>query len=257
VTAVQFEQISGPQGQPAFRKYLPEGSSEQFRAEARGLAALAETRTVATPAVLRAGDSELVTTFVTAGDATPRGWSELGRQLAHLHTREQACFGFVEDNFCGATRQPNSHCEDGFEFYARQRLLYQGRLARDTGLLDVADTDMLERLCARLELLLPRQAPALLHGDLWRGNVLFDTAGGAVLIDPACYWGWPEADMAMTALFGEFPTPFYESWEVEFDPQPGWRERFPVYNLYHLLNHLNLFGSGYYPEVISILGRYA
>jgi fructosamine-3-kinase len=114
----------------------------------------------------------------------------------------------------------------------------------------------LEGLCGRLEALVPKQGPALLHGDLWNGNVLFDTLGQPVLIDPACYWGWPEAEIAMCALFGGFPQSFYTSWESAARPETGWRERLPIYQLYHLLNHLNLFGGAYHTQVMATLRRF-
>ena len=203
-----------------------------------------------------ASGSELVTERIESGRASPASWERLGRQLAELHALEQPCFGFTSDNFCGDTPQPNPRTGDGHAFFAECRLGYQGRLAFDRGLLDEGEMGQLERLCSSLETLVPEQGPALLHGDLWNGNVLFDQAGDPVVIDPACYWGWPEAEIGMCALFGGFPENFYASWESCAGPQPGWRERLPVYQLYHLLNHLNLFGGGYRSQVLSVLDRY-
>ena len=114
----------------------------------------------------------------------------------------------------------------------------------------------LESILARLPELIPAQDPALLHGDLWRGNVLFNGAGTAHLIDPACYWGWPEAELGMTTLFGAFSPVFYQAYTETRPLQQGWRERLPLYNLYHLLNHLNLFGVSYHEQVLSVLARY-
>jgi protein-ribulosamine 3-kinase len=250
---IDYEQIELPAGQRGFRKFIPQGSSACFLAEAEGLAAIAATRTVATPRVISVNNSELITELIDSGPASNDGWCELGRQLADMHLVTQPCFGFTADNYCGATPQINTHCADGNEFFAEYRLNYQGRLARDSTLLDSADIRLLESISGRLEQLVPLQAPALLHGDLWRGNVLFDTSGKARLIDPACYWGWPEAELGMTTLFGPFDPGFYRAYAEHMPLQPGWRERLPLYNLYHLLNHLNLFGASYYAQVKAIL----
>lgn len=249
-----FEFTTTADGRPAFRKSGAAG--EQLRAEARGLAALAETGQVRVPEVLAVSDSELVTERIESGPASTAGWELLGRQLAAMHRIPQPCFGFVEDNFCGDTPQPNPRMADGHGFFAEHRLLYQGRKAYDAGLLTKPDLEALEQLCQRLPALVPEQGPALLHGDLWNGNLLFDPAGGPVVIDPACYWGWPEAEIAMCALFGGFANAFYLSWEDASGPAAGWRDRLPIYQLYHLLNHLNLFGSGYYGGVSGVLQRF-
>ena len=117
--------------------------------------------------------------------------------------------------------------------------------------------DQVERVCDRLPELIPEQAPALLHGDLWSGNVHAGPDGLPVLIDPAVYQGWPEAELAMTRLFGGFDQAFYDAYESSYPVLADWRERIPLYNLWHLLNHLSLFGRSYLQEVDSILRRYA
>lgn len=246
-------------GRPAFRKSGVAG--RQLRAEAQGLAALADTGAVRVPELFAVDDLALLTERIECGPATPAGWERLGRQLATLHGIPQVCFGFVEDNFCGDTPQPNPRMTDGHAFFAEHRLIYQGRMAYDAGLLEPRDLQALEQLCGRLPALVPGQGPALLHGDLWNGNVLFDPGGDPggdpVLIDPACYWGWPEAEIAMCELFGGFTETFYRSWEDALGPEAGWRERLPIYQLYHLLNHLNLFGGGYHGSVKRVLQRFS
>lgn len=241
-------------GREVFRKHA---TARQVQAEAQGLYAIAATATLRTPAVIEVGDGELLTEKIEPGTATGRGWEVLGSQLAAMHRIPQPCFGFVDDNFCGNTPQPNPRMDDGYAFFAEQRLLFQGRMAFDAGLLEPRDLQALEQLCRQLPGLVPEQAPALLHGDLWNGNVLFDPGGDPVVIDPACYWGWPEAELAMCALFGGFPEAFYRSWEKTAEPAAGWRGRLPLYQLYHLLNHLNLFGSGYYAGVSRVLQRFS
>ena len=209
-----------------------------------------------TPKVLSVTDGELVTERIETGQPSTESWRALGDQLAAVQSVPQSCFGFIADNYCGDTPQPNPLTDDGYTFFANHRLGYQTKLAVDAGVLEPDAAARLEELATRLDSLIPEQAPALLHGDLWRGNVLFTVQGDPVLIDPACYWGWPEAEIAMCALFGGFPTDFFDSWDAAAQPEPGWRERLPLYQLYHLLNHLNLFGPSYLPQVMAVLRRY-
>ncbi len=251
-----YEFTSTSDGRPVFRKYSTR-PDPRFTAEAEGLAALAATATVRTPKVIAVGERELLTERIEAGQASNDGWRQLGWQLGALHSIEQPCFGFTSDNYCGDTPQPNPSTEDGYRFFAQHRLGHQSRLALDAGLLGGREISQLERLAARLPELVPAHGPSLLHGDLWNGNVLFDRSGQAVVIDPACYWGWPEADIAMCALFGGFPETFYQAWEESWGPAQGWRERLPLYQLYHLLNHLNLFGGGYRQQLCNVLDRFA
>ena len=252
-----FEEAHLPDGTIGFRKFSRGGADARYFAEAAGLAALASTGAVLTPRVYAVSETELITGLISQGAASTAGWAELGRQLAALQAIPQPGFGFTGDNFCGDTPQPNPRYSDGHAFFAEQRLLYQGQLAFEARLLDATELAALEGICARLVDLVPAQPPALLHGDLWRGNVLFNEQGRPVLIDPACYWGWAEAEIGRTALFGGFPEAFYASWASASEPQPGWRERLPLYNVYHLLNHLNLFGPSYHPGVVEILRRFS
>jgi len=227
-----------------------------FRAEAAGLTAMAETNTVRTPAVIHADDNFLVIEFIDSGRRAKDYWQNAGEQLAAMHAQPQPHFGFTMDTYCGLTPQANPAMEDGHRFFGDQRLLPLAQMANEKGLLSKSEVESVEALCKRLPELVPEQPPALLHGDLWSGNIMCDESGQPVLIDPACYWGWPEADLGMTALFGGFSDTFYRAYEAARPLDPGWEERLPLYNLYHLLNHLNLFGSGYYSQVVNILRRY-
>ncbi len=146
--------------------------------------------------------------------------------------------------------------EDGHAFFGEQRLLYQGCLALERGLLSAGEMLRLEQLVNRLPELIPLQPASLIHGDLWSGNALSGPGGEPALIDPAAHYGWAEAELAMTALFGGFPGEFYRAYQEAASLEPGWRERFQIYNLYHLLNHLNLFGRGYRTDVVNILQAY-
>ena len=184
-------------------------------------------------------------------------WPGLGRRLAALHDHTSPRFGFERDNYIGLTPQPNAWTDDGHVFFAQHRLLFQARLARDGGLLPPSDQRRVEALARRLPDLVPDQPASLIHGDLWSGNVIAGPDGEACLIDPATHYAWAEAELGMTELFGGFDASFYRGY-LEIRPlAEGWRQRLPLYNLYHLMNHLNLFGGGYLASVARVLDRFA
>jgi fructosamine-3-kinase len=243
-------------GRTLFLKSNPSAPPDMFRREAEGLAALAAGPGPRVPQALLAADDFLLLEDLSPAPARPDYAEALGRQLAALHARTGDRFGFDTDNYLGSTPQPNPWTADGHAFFAEHRLLFQARLAHGRGLLSPADLDRAERLAGRLPELVPVQPPALIHGDLWGGNAITGPEGEPALIDPAAHYGWAEAELGMTALFGGFSEGFYRAYEEAAHPQSGWRERLPLYNLYHLLNHLNLFGSGYLGQVQSILRRY-
>ncbi len=224
-----------------------------FACEADGLAALRVPGGPRVPEVLLSAPAFLLLEDLRPSSSAADFWPVLGEQLAVLHQTPSAQFGFAHDNFIGATPQPNPWTVNGHEFFAEQRLRFQARRALDAGRLPFADLARVERLCAMLPERVPVQPPALLHGDLWRGNVICDEEGQPVLIDPAAHWGWAEAEIGLTALFGGFPEVFYDAYTDANPLASGWRERLPIYNLYHLLNHLNLFGGGYVAQVRETL----
>ncbi len=200
--------------------------------------------------------------FLLLEDLEPRRsvsdyWIKFGRQLAALHEHTGPSFGFNNDNYIGSTPQSNKRTQDGFLFFAEQRLSFQTRLACRDGLLSKSDEAQVMRIIDRLEDLIPLQPPSLIHGDLWSGNAITDNEGQPAIIDPATHYGWAEAELAMTVLFGGFPETFYQAYEEVRPLSPGYRGRFPIYNLYHLLNHLNLFGGGYLGRTKAILARYS
>ena len=222
-----------------------------FEAEARGLKALAETATVTVPAPVClgvcAGDAFLVLEYLPLRSATGVSAAALGAQLAALHALPQPCFGFDSDNAIGATPQPNPRCQDWVTFFRRHRLEHQLVLARNAGLGGAALAAKGARLCDRLGELFAGHAPgrSLLHGDLWSGNFAALANQQPVVFDPAVYWGDREADLAMTELFGGFPRAFYDAYAEACPLDAGYPLRRTVYNLYHVLNHLNLFGGAY------------
>lgn len=250
--------VSLAHGPRLFLKLNPAAPPDMFTREAEGLAALAAAPGgPRVPGVLLAGPDFLLLEYLPAGHPLPRYAALLGEQMAALHAAAAPRFGFAHDNYLGSTPQPNAWTDDGWTFFAEQRLRYQGRLASQRGLLSGAALRRLERLAQRLRDLVPAQPPSLLHGDLWGGNILPGPDGKACLIDPAAHFGWAEAELAMTTLFGRQPEAFYAAYAAVHPLVPGYSDRFDLYNLYHLLNHLNLFGRGYLGAVEDTLARYA
>jgi fructosamine-3-kinase len=172
-------------------------------------------------------------------------WSALARMLAALHRTTGPRFGWHTDNYIGATPQINSWRDDWSVFFKECRLAPQLALAKKNGY-------AVEIQGALKVLEGHKPKPSLLHGDLWAGNAGF-IKEGPVLFDPAVYYGDREADLAMTELFGGFPREFYEAYDEAWPLDEGYEQRKPLYNLYHLLNHLNLFGGGYLAQVEATL----
>lgn len=234
---------------------------EVFREEAAGLAALAATETVLVPqplAVTVAGaEAVLLMTAIPPGPATDAGWRRFGCELAALHqTRPDRgrAYGFDADNHIGSTPQPNAWCDDWVEFNAEHRLGYQVDLAERRRALAGREVKRLRQAIARLDELIPRRpAPGLLHGDLWSGNALPAAGERIAVIDPACSYGDGWADIAMMQLFGGFPSACVEAYAGEVDDHDDLETRIAVYQLYHLLNHVNLFGGGYLGQAMAIV----
>lgn len=244
-------------GRHLFLKHNASAPAGMFESEAQGLCALRDVDALVVPEVLLAAPHFLLLEDLGRSQPDARFWTELGHGLARLHAGPQPAFGFTVDNYCGSTPQHNPQLDDGWDFFARHRLLALGELARERGLLDRNELHALEWIAGRLRHWIPPLPAALIHGDLWSGNIHCAADGRAALIDPACYWGWAEADLAMTLLFGGFAVQFYSAYAESGSLAPGWRERVPLYNLYHLLNHLLLFGATYHAQIRETLDRYA
>lgn len=248
-------QLETTSGESFFIKTNARAPADMFAREAEGLQALSVSGAPRLPRPFLAGNDFLLMEDLRPARRGANYWQDFGRQLAVLHEHTSPRFGFEHDNYIGSTPQPNGWLEDGYAFFAGRRLLFQADLAQRRGLLGSKEMKQAERLAARLPDLIPAQSASLIHGDLWGGNALSDARGAPALIDPAAHYGWAEAELAMTLLFGGFSEGFYRAYQ-EARPLPaGFRQRVPLYNLYHLLNHLNLFGGGYYEEVAAILGR--
>lgn len=235
--------------------------ADQFECEAAGLEALARAdTTLAVPAPLAWQDSRngtdgfLVMEYFEPGPRVPDFDEKLGRGLASLHRNTSSSFGFDNDNYCGATPQPNPWTAHWVEFYREHRLEHQLTL----GSYDSSARRKLKMLFDRVDGLLDIDAepPALIHGDLWSGNLHANEEGRPALIDPAVYYGHREAELGMMKLFGGFSQRVWDAYEEAYPLQPGWRDRLPLYELYHVMNHNTLFGGGYGRQAVSIAERY-
>jgi len=243
-------------GERFFLKTNRRTPKDMFAREAEGLDAIRVSGGPTVPRTYLYGPDFLLLENLAPSKRRGDYWENFGRQLGTLHNQTNSHYGFQYDNYIGSTPQPNAWTEDGCFFFAERRLLFQAQLAQERGLLDGSYVARTEALAARLQALIPAQPASLIHGDLWSGNAMSDSQGNPALIDPAAHYGWAEAELAMTTLFGSFPRSFYDAYQEVRSLAPGYEERYPIYNLYHLLNHLNLFGSGYLSQVRAVLNRY-
>ena len=249
--------VTGNNGSQAFVKIRRDMPADFFLAEARGLAALSSAP-LRVPNVLAVWEHGIVLEDLGSGHASAQAWARAGQGLAELHCFVGERFGFDAHGWCGDSPQDNTPDVDGFHFFAGRRLLPQGRRAVNGGLLAHEDMRRLESICSRLRERLPERPPVLVHGDLWMGNLHACADGELALIDGgAVHYGWAEGDLAMSTLFGEPPASFFSAYEAAAKIDSAWRNRAALLNLYHLLNHLNLFGGGYLREVRAILQRYS
>lgn len=233
-----------------------------FFCEANGLKELRKPAEIRIPEVLLAEEDYILLENITSGSAAKNFFKTFGQQFARLHRYHNEKFGFYEDNFIGSSPQINRPSEEEgriwSEFFFIKRLLIQLHLSEENGYC----TDKLRKgfhlLENKIESILvgSEEKPSLLHGDLWSGNFLCDESGNPVLIDPAVYYGHREADLAMTRLFGGFPPEFYAAYNEEYPLKEGAAYRENLYMLYHVMNHLNLFGKGYYPQAERLLWGY-
>jgi fructosamine-3-kinase len=247
-----------------FCKWNASAPADFFAREAEGLEAL---RAVGSPLVIprvlavwpppgRPGPGLLALEWLEPAAPGTGDWEAFGRALAALHAAPWPAFGWERDNYCGLTPQPGGWSRDWAAFYAERRIApLVDRLAAQ-GALAAADRAVFARLIARLPALLAHApAPSLIHGDLWPGNFLASSRGPA-LVDPAAHCADAEAEWGMMSLFGGFPDRVRAAYE-EARPLPaGWRERQPLYRLYHVLNHAALFGGGYLAQALAIARRF-
>ena len=256
-------------GDHIFMKANAKENASFFTAEATGLSAIASTGTIDTPRILctgtddgeQVGYSFLLLDYIESGKKRADYWETFARELAAMHNADTKAFvnggkfGFSQSNYIGARPQTNTPAENWVSFFREQRLAPQFKAADSN--FTSNDRTLITKLLDHLEdFLAEPEKPSLLHGDLWSGNVFCGKNGKALLIDPAAYVGHKEADIAMTELFGGFPQSFYDAYREVNPLQDGYEERRDLYNLYHLLNHLNMFGQNYLDPVKSIVAEY-
>jgi protein-ribulosamine 3-kinase len=235
-----------------------------FDAEAVGLRALAKADSpLRVPAVVASGTADggrlgyLVTEYLEEGRPAADFWDRFGEGLAELHRSQEERFGFDSDNFIGRLPQLNEWVDQWPDFFRERRILPQLTRARESGMWDRSWDARLDRLLQALPSVLPtKPTSSLLHGDLWSGNYLVAGAGTAALIDPAVYFGDRETDLAMMLLFGGFAPRLFEAYASSWPLDAGWRERVEIYQLYHLINHLNHFGGSYGMSVEAVLRKW-
>lgn len=235
--------------------------SDMFLKEANGLKELSKPKVIRVPQVITVDSKFILLENIKAGSRSKNFWENFGRNFARLHKYHSDSFGFFEDNYIGSTNQLNLAAENEKnnwkEFYLKKRLMFQINLAEKNNYLRSELSKAFGKLESKIDAILDDGIkPSLLHGDLWSGNFILDDTGNAALIDPAVYYGDREADLAMTKLFGGFDQKFYSAYNEEFPLREGYQFRENIYKLYHVLNHLNLFGSGYYHQAVSLINYY-
>lgn len=256
ITQIRFEN-----GYYALLKTEPYFEDLFFK-EANGLKEIRKTACIRVPEVLYIDSDTLLLEFIQEGNKDKDFFSRFGIQLANLHKKTAGKFGFKEDNYIGGTSQINSivktKTSNWCDFYYNKRLLYQYKLAENNGLVGDELKNGFLILENRIEEILEgsEEKPTLLHGDLWSGNFLCDENSNPCLIDPAVYYGHREADLAMTKLFGGFTDDFYRSYQRKMPLPQGFDYRENIYRLYHVLNHLNLFGNSYYGQAVRLVWSY-
>ena len=229
---------------------------EMFQAEALGLKQMYDTQTITIPQPICWGvassNSYIVLEWLDLGRANNSSWLEMGKQLALMHHKGTAAkFGWNTNNTIGSTPQINSWMDNWVDFFAEQRIGYQLHLANRNG----GNFSNPDGIVSIIKQKLANRKPqvSLVHGDLWSGNADITAEGQPTIFDPATYYGDREVDLAMTELFGGFPATFYQGYNQQWPLDPGYTQRKDIYNLYHILNHFNLFGGGYGSQAKRII----
>jgi len=254
--------VTTDNGSNFFLKYNSSASNDMFIKEVNGLKELAKANAIRIPKVLGFNEDYIMLEYISTGNKRKIFFEEFGRRFAEMHKFTSNEFGFFEDNYIGSNSQKNIPDEkektNWTAFYFNKRILSQLQLAEKLG----NSTSELRKGISKLENKIQeiigntQEKPSLLHGDLWSGNYMVDENGDAVFIDPAVYYGHREADLGMTKLFGGFNSEFYRAYNETFPLEDGYEYRENIYKLYHVLNHLNLFGGGYYSQALSIIKYY-
>ena len=244
-----------------FMKWQTGIPGDMFEKEARGLKLLATAGAVPVPEPIAWGKVQgkhyFLMEFIDSAPKTRDYWKTFGHDLALLHLQNTAAsYGLDHDNYIGKLPQPNRAHENWIDFFIENRLEFQLKLAMDNGLVSGSFIDRYRKFYEKLPDLLPVDRPALLHGDLWSGNVMTGSDGRACIIDPAVYYGHREIELAFTQMFGSFPGDFYAAYRETYPLEPGYEERVDIYNIYPHMTHTNLFGPSYLGGVEQVLRRY-
>lgn len=252
--------ISTSHGNFFVKKNSATSFPEMFQKEVKGINLLGEAKELHVPKVISidegGGDSFLILDFIDSGPKTSSFWRVFGEQLAKLHQHSNGIFGLDHDNYIGSLYQRNNQHDNWNDFFRDERLEFQLKMARDSGIIGSDISNAFNRFYKEIDDLFPVEPPALLHGDLWGGNFMVNKNGMPVIIDPAVYYGHREMDLAMTQLFGGFDNEFYQSYNRHFPLELGWEERLNYCNLYPLMVHVNLFGGSYIQSVKAIINRF-
>lgn len=216
-----------------------------YQKEAEGLEALVVAGGPRVPEVLSVGDDHLLLEDFGKHEPGPGFWEEFGRQVARMHSVRRPLYGFDHDNYLGILLIDNSWSDDGWEFFARTRMLrfLDEPLAVEN--LTAEDRQGVEKLAARLPDMVPYQPPSLLHGDLWTSNMLVAPDGQPAVIDPAVYFGWPEAELSMTCAYDGVDPVFFDAYREVNPIETGWEERFELLNIRELLSMIAHTGNQY------------
>lgn len=243
-----------------FIKWNESADPTLFEAEVKGLALLQKSNTLPVPQVIGQGLAAarpfLLLEYLDSRSPRPDYWERLGQGLASLHRISADSYGLDHNNFIGRLPQNNEPLADWIDFFVKRRLEPQLGLAFYQQQIGHNFMERFRKLYPLLPKLLHQEQPALLHGDLWSGNVMAGADGAAWVFDPAAYWGHREMELAFTKLFGGFEQSFYDAYQEAWPLEKGYQDRFDIYNLYPLLVHVNLFGAGYLSGVERILNKY-
>lgn len=268
VEVFSLERVSGGDINNAYRLDTNHGSffvktnsasrfPRMFEMEALGLGMLRSVNAFTVPKVLAFSEenetSYLLLEWIESSNPAPDFWQNFGKQLAQLHQNTFNSFGLNENNYIGSLPQSNQQNNTWADFFIKERLQAQIKMAVDAGKMDNQTFKQFENLYKELPSIFPEEPPALLHGDLWSGNYMVGNNGEPVIMDPAVYYGHREMDIAMTKLFGGFSSEMFHSYNEQYPLQLGWENRIAICNLYPLLVHVNLFGGGYLQQVKSVL----
>lgn len=232
-----------------------------FEAEAKNVTLIQETNAIQVPRVIGVGILEekeyLMMECIPTGIKRMDYWQDFGQKLASLHAHSSMLgHGLDYQNYMGAALQENSWNTDGIQFLIQNRIKKQVDIALYNRKINSLMEEKFNRLYEKLPSLIPCEKSALIHGELWSGNAMINENGSITLVDPCCYYGFREAELAFTTMFGGFEKVFYEAYHEVYPIEKGFHERIPLYNLYPLMVHVNLFGEGYLPAVEKILNNY-